>query len=332
MSRKSNPVAIGIFTLVGLVLAFGTVIFVGSAKIFSREEPILFYFDESVAGLSAGAPVKFRGVPIGTVSDVLIRLDQAPDSTAIPVIAKINAARLATCIGETLGPTEIRAFRERVAAIGLMAKLQIESLISGQLYIELDYYGSPEGMHFEQQSDTYKEIPTTPSVMAQFNTTSSDIITKLTAVDLEAINDQLLQLLRRLNERVEAFDAGAVATAVVSAAQSIEAAAGDGRVSDAIDEFRALVEEGRILIADLQGASGPAVESFAAALARLEGTLAQFERAGTGLSSMMAAGSDARTALNELMLDLAAAARAVQDLAAYLEQNPKSILSGRPRP
>src|SRR4051812_45476207 len=90
MSKKANPAVLGLFIVAGLVLAVTGIVLFTSWKIFSKTEKYILYFDASVRGLNPGAPVRFRGVTVGTVIDTLIHHNQASDDTDMPVIIEID--------------------------------------------------------------------------------------------------------------------------------------------------------------------------------------------------------------------------------------------------
>ncbi|MCD8483512.1 MAG: MlaD family protein [Verrucomicrobia bacterium] len=94
MRKPANPTYIGIFVIGATVLGIITVLFLGSLNLFTSTRTFVIYFEESINGLNQGAPVKFRGVPIGRVSDIRIRFNQPPESFKIPVFVDIDARRL----------------------------------------------------------------------------------------------------------------------------------------------------------------------------------------------------------------------------------------------
>src|SRR5215471_4628728 len=77
LSQKANPTTIGLFIVVGLGLLLGGLLLFSSGKWFRTTEKYIVYFDTSLQGLEAGAPVKYRGVTIGRVVEVLIAHNQA---------------------------------------------------------------------------------------------------------------------------------------------------------------------------------------------------------------------------------------------------------------
>ena len=74
MSKKANPTIIGVFVIGALILVVAGTLTFGSGKLFSEKRPYVLFFDEPINGLSVGAPVKFRGVTIGAVTDIKLRL------------------------------------------------------------------------------------------------------------------------------------------------------------------------------------------------------------------------------------------------------------------
>src|SRR6516164_4973921 len=88
--KQVNPTALGLFLVVGLAFAVGGVILFSSGTIFHPVVKDVLYFDGSLKGLEVGAPVKFRGVTIGKVEQILIRHNQAREDFAMPVIIAID--------------------------------------------------------------------------------------------------------------------------------------------------------------------------------------------------------------------------------------------------
>src|SRR5688572_10739970 len=90
MSKKASPTLIGAFILGAIVLGVAGILLFTSSRLFTATEKFIIYFDSSLNGLKEGAPVKFRGVTIGTVSRVMIHFNQATNDPAMPVILEIN--------------------------------------------------------------------------------------------------------------------------------------------------------------------------------------------------------------------------------------------------
>src|ERR1700756_1084230 len=90
MSRKANPTAIGIFIFTGLILAVGGLLLFTSSKFYKPTTKFIVYFENNLNGLNEGAPVKFRGVTIGSVSRLMIKFNQDKNDRAMPVIIELQ--------------------------------------------------------------------------------------------------------------------------------------------------------------------------------------------------------------------------------------------------
>src|SRR3954466_5250039 len=88
--KKTNPTSLGVFLVIGLALSVTAVILFSSGTLFRPQQKSILYFDGSLKGLNAGAPVKYRGVTIGKVDQILVRHNQATDDFSMPVITAID--------------------------------------------------------------------------------------------------------------------------------------------------------------------------------------------------------------------------------------------------
>src|SRR5262249_17834462 len=136
MSRRANPTVIGAFVLGGLVIAVAAVLTLASGSLFSKTQRFIMYFDEAVTGLSVGAPVIFQGVEIGHVVDVKVVLDNRQNRVGLPVVIEIDSSRFQV-LGESKGA--VRTMEEQIDR-GLRARLATQSILTGQLYVSLDYH------------------------------------------------------------------------------------------------------------------------------------------------------------------------------------------------
>jgi len=90
MSKRANPTIIGLFFAIGLALAVTGLLIFSSRSLFHPQHKTIVYFNASLKGLNPGAPVKFRGVTIGSVVDILIRHNQAATDFSMPVVIAID--------------------------------------------------------------------------------------------------------------------------------------------------------------------------------------------------------------------------------------------------
>jgi paraquat-inducible protein B len=104
----------------------------------------VLYFDQSLRGLSAGASVDFRGIVLGEVRSVGVEFDPVKKSFRMPVTVDMYPARLGRSFAQTVGTNEDRSagtqVLERMVARGLRGQLRTGNLLTGQLYVALDFF------------------------------------------------------------------------------------------------------------------------------------------------------------------------------------------------
>jgi len=136
--KEANPAVIGGFIIGAVVLAVAGVVALGSGKLFTETIQCVMYFEGAIQGLHVGAPVNFRGVKVGSVSNIKMQFDRKNLAVRIPVIVEFPKGAGGTM---ELLHTDPRAPQNALAALverGLQAQLQTESLVTGQLFVQLD--------------------------------------------------------------------------------------------------------------------------------------------------------------------------------------------------
>ena len=255
MIKQPNMKMIGVFVSAGiLALAFMFGYFLKN-KFSNDESTVVMYFDESVKGLDVGAPVLFKGVKIGEVSEVRLQADMNTMKFTIPVYAKIyNGKSLIT----TMHDEHDRL--EQFIKDGLRAQLSINSVITGQLAIELDMFpGSPIVLYRHNKNEL--EIPTIGSPFSAISKSLQVMPITQIASDVhnitQTLNRELPDLLTQLNSTLNTVDhilkenkkntakmveeLGTAAQNVGGAAQSFDLMVGENAASIAamIDSFSA---------------------------------------------------------------------------------------------
>ena len=141
MSVKASKALIGAFVLAALALAIAGVALFGTGKLFVPQKKYVMYFDGSVKGLSVGAPVVFRGVRIGSVTDISLQEDIEEMTVRIPVVAQINLNKFRMTGEGGEGSDNLRDLIDR----GLRAQLQYQSIVTGQRMVGFDFYPKSTG-------------------------------------------------------------------------------------------------------------------------------------------------------------------------------------------
>jgi len=181
------------------------------------EEPIsithtfVARFSGSVRGLSVGAPVEFRGIRLGTVKSIEIGRDPQDPSVTIPVVLiDLEPQRLAGFVDiDELQTSKadqrefeqhtVSNIQQNIREKGLRARLQTGNLVTGALFVDLDYFPDAEAVALAQDSE-YPEIPTLPNPLEGILSGFNKIIDKLEKAELEETLSNLNALMVSANE------------------------------------------------------------------------------------------------------------------------------------
>ena len=267
MASRANPAVIGGFVLGAIALAVAGLVVVGGGKFFQHRQFWEAYFDESIKGLAIGAPVTFRGVKVGSVTDirVVVNRDVAPDKVTAdvirtPVFFEISADRIGDIAGQEIRFEEDNAGMKRLFAFGLRAQLELQSLVTGQLGINLDFHsGAP--MKLAGLSLKYPEFPTIPSTMAALGRSLDDLNLNEVAQDIR----QTVKGIERLVNSPEVKQFLVSANAALARVDAVAANA-DAKITTlgpALEKSTAALNETletvRVLAQNVNGQTVPAV-------------------------------------------------------------------------
>lgn len=213
--NEAHYFRVGLFVLAGILLSAATVIFVGSRRLFDRPIVIETVFEESVQGLEVGAPVKLRGVRLGSVRWIGFvgdRYQLAPvdskDRNRVLVRMELSGQ------DREIGRDERLRRIERMTEHGL--RLRLTPLgITGVSFIEADFV-DPE--RFSIPSISWKPevpyVPSAPSTISQITSAAERLMTRIDALDVEGLLTNLDLLLVNVNAAVETTDVDSVQRSV----------------------------------------------------------------------------------------------------------------------
>jgi len=200
MNKKVSPTLIGAFVVGALALVVIAILALSAGRLFRETKEFVLYFEESVNGLRVGAPVKFKGVEVGSVKEILLQLEQDMKIQNIPVIIEVELEKITKRGATGVMLKDPQVFKTAIDQ-GLRGQLQMESVVTGLLYIGLDILpGSPA--HFAQASEeryTYQEIPTTPTTLQKAEDTAIQVLAKLETIDFKGLIDSLTEAVNSIN-------------------------------------------------------------------------------------------------------------------------------------
>ncbi|MGJ7522541.1 intermembrane transport protein PqiB [Variovorax sp. LT1P1] len=164
-------------------------------------QTMLLYFNQSLRGLSPGAPLDFRGVVIGEVKSIGIRFDRTEREFRMPVLVTVYPDRLHTrATGE---PEESRFSQQQrlrfLISKGLRAQMRTGNLLTGQNYIALDFFPKAPKVVVDVEKNPL-EMPTLPNSLDELQSQVQEIATKLNKIPFEQIGTDVRAALATLNK------------------------------------------------------------------------------------------------------------------------------------
>jgi phospholipid/cholesterol/gamma-HCH transport system substrate-binding protein len=324
MSKKANPVTLGIFMVAGLALAIAGVLLFTSSKLFANTEKYVLYFDASVKGLNPGAPVKFRGVTVGSVTEVMIRLNQAEGDLTVPVIIEIDQNQLRQKSDRTIQLQDPAAFASMVDQ-GLRATLQAQSFVTGLLYVELEILPEAGPPVFHQVKKIHPEIPTVPTQI-------TELMRNLAQVDVSAMADKLNSILNKLDDSLDALQLQQINHGLTNVLASLNHLVQSPELTNALAALNGALQEFRSLTQEIRHRVPPLADGADQTLAQARRTLSDLQRTVQDVRDLISPQAPLRRDVLQAVEELGQAAKSIADLADYLSRNPRAILSGRTRP
>lgn len=326
MNKKVNPVAIGIFVVGASMLALIAIVVFGAAKIFTKTETAVCYFRDSINGLDVGAPVKYKGVKIGKVKDIRINVSKKdPTKSAISVYLSIDleVIKKSTEVDDNPLTTSEVVFIRQIND-GLRAKLEYQSIVTGMLYVELDYFANPGDKYtLHNRSGNMLEIPVAPSGLADLAKKVEDTILEVAEIDFKEMAANLNKLIVNANSKVEQLDAAAINKKLNLTLDNLQKISGDERIMQTLDNLNKLLSDGDIFIKDANSSIKQVSKDASLAMGKFAGVLDE-------LDAIVSPNSPFRYELSLLMKSFGDAAISVKALADYIERNPNSLLIGKP--
>lgn len=294
MSKEPRYAWIGTFVVGAIVIIAASVLFLGRGKFFERTGTYIAFFSGSVKGLQIGAAVSFRGARVGTVKDVSIVYKADRDELIIPVLLELDADSvqgLTSIESKKGGPSEGQLI-SRLIDKGLKARLGLDSIVTGQLFVQLDFLPHVPMKLMAADDEDYQEIPTAPSP------------------------------LEKLQQTLEEIPFDELARKTVSAVERLDQVLSSPELQSSLGNLDGLLKELKTVVANIDQRSDGLAKELKVASGELTKTLESM-RGSFGAGSPLI--DKTSTALDEVTNS----ARAMRRLADYLEQHPETLLRGK---
>ncbi len=326
MSKKVSRSLIGVFVLGAIALAVAAVVILGSGKFFKKTYKYVLFFEGSVKGLNVGAPVIFRGVNVGQVTDIRLRFNLKDLTIIIPVYIELDPAKAQV----VAGGLEKGAYLKAMISKGLRAQLQMQSFVTGQLVVNLDFYPD-KPVRLVGIEKRYPEIPTIPTPLEELTKTLQDLKLDETVKKLESAiggidrivnSPELKQSIVSLNQTLRSIDA---------LAKNVDAHVAPvvSNISETSDAARSAFIQAEKTLALKEGVPAEIAQGVKDTLKAARVTLEETQKAVAGVKRVADQNANLGYDLSRTLEEVATLSRSLRSLTDYLDRHPEALIKGK---
>lgn len=262
---------------------------------YQRVDFYVMHFDSSVRGLNKGAPVEFRGIKVGEVMDINLQMDHESLDVKIPVIVGLHPERIR--VNGDAGSTD--EVMQTLVERGLRAQLKSGNLLSGQLYIDLEFRDNVPNAEILAEGP-YRVFPTIPPTLEKITRNVSDLLDKFGNMPIAEMTNDLRDTIKSLKNMF---------------------AGNSGNID--LENIPAILKNIREISEKLNQNMDPLTDQLQSSLSQLESTLASTE-------TVISEESPLYYDIRQLIEEVSSAARSFETLTDYLERHPNALLMGKP--
>ncbi len=327
---ESDKFKLGLFIIVSFLVICTLFVVFGLFDYGSRKAPMTTLFSESVQGLESGSLVKLRGVPIGKVRNITISMEDKLIRVDMDInISKVNMRPVGKLEHKKITEADFYAMMLKEISSGLRARLEMSGITGGK-YIEFDYHQSdvPEEPDSNMPRPGFDSsgvffMPSEPSMLAGLRSSVSEIVAKIASVDYKGISEKLEKVLENTNSLIS--DPSLKQMLHNSDELSARLTVTVANLNKALTEERLqkISEEASQTLANLQALT--AKMQVILEEAKVKETTSSFREAADSVS-------DARKSMKNTLAKLNDTLDSVDELIRTLEENPRSIISGKAIP
>lgn len=275
---------------------------------YTKRIVFVLYFSESVRGLKVGAPVEFRGIKVGKVTEISMEYDARNTVFRIPVLVQIEPERVDALRTEETGVEADAAAYDLIETLiqkGLRAQLQTGSYLTGQRFVELDIHPNAP-LKRSISPGKFPEMPTMPGNIGEITESISLLLKTLQSMPLGKMAEELHSVLKGANQTVNAPE-------LLEAMRAIQGAA----------------TELNTLLTQLNKQPVPLGERVNGVTDAVQKMVVQTEKTLVGVEGMLNPNAPLHYQLLEVTRELSATARTMRSFIELLERKPESLFFGK---
>ena len=335
MAKQANRMMIGGFVVIAVVLLAASLVVFGSGRFFKKTVAYVLYFDGSIKGLNVGAPVLFQGVPVGSVKSISIHTDRENLKTDIPVIIEIEPERFVTAdMRHIETDEEVRENLAKLIDIGLRAVLSMQSFITGQLMIEVDFYPNTP-VTLRGIDKELPEIPTIPS-------TTERLAQTLQQLDLKGMEKNLKDALAGIDRFVNNPDLTAsvrnLKDTLAEAKQVVKKI--DAKIDPLADNLNGTISSVGKLAKNVDSQVAPLAKNVNTTVtdfdklardadARVVALETSLDKTLSAVRGVMSPDAPLIVELETTLREISDMSRSFRELADYLQRHPEALIQGK---
>ena len=331
MSKKANPTLIGTFVLGAMALLVVVLLLIGTGRIFRDTRQAVAYFDSSVRGLQVGSRVVFQGVPIGRVVDITVVVDTKELELSIPVVLELDRTML-DFVGDPGDPDKLYERLDRLVERGLRAQLVVDSLVTGQVLIEVRFHPNAPAVYRAPAGDDMYEMPTIPSDLQVVMEKVADLVGTVEEMPVEELMQRLLGAVTALEELVSSEKVASIVDGLDRFLNSEDTQELTASLRGTLTKLDTTLDDASGLLQNADAQVDPLMENLAATLEEVDLTLAEARGALNQVQSMTSADSELYFNANATLREMESAMRSLRSLVDFLDRHPEALLKGRRQP
>ena len=321
MGKRINPAMVGAFVLGALGLILVAIVAFGSGNLFRKTHEFVIYFGGAgINGLRVGALVKFKGVEIGEVKRIRLRLDQQVNrdnnkltaEVRIPVIIELDQEKIVSHGGTSIDLSDPHTIPNLIRE-GLRAQLGSDSFVTGLLYVALDIEPNTPIQMIAPQGSPLQEIPAIPTTLEQAQAVAVRIFERLDKVDFDAVFTQMTGMLDSIRQ-------------ITTSPGLREALNNSEKTREQLDRALAGAQQ---TLNTMNRQVPPLSNSLQKTSLSADAAAKQARLTLSTVQTTIEPNSPINYQALQTLQDVSAAAHSIKELADYLQRNPSAIIRGR---
>lgn len=316
--KEPNPKLIGMFVTGGVTLIVTALILFSSNDLFAQKRFFVAYFQQSVQGLNIGAAVRFRGIPIGKVTHI----DGIYDPDTGNMIPRLTLeVRPETLVNAVLEEDEYNLF-QLLLKNGMRASLKAESLLTGHLYVSLDFHPDKPVRFLGTGDEDYPEMPTIDSGL-------DAALAKLSHLPIEELITRAAAAMAATEDLLRDPNIRAALDSLALLLQHTDETVVDVNALVQNNLGNTLTEIDQTLISARASISTLTERVADGSLKQADAMMHELEQSLILLQVRMSRDDPLNHELLAVLRQIAAAAKSISALTDYLEEHPEALLKGK---